>query len=113
MPHPNHLGSQRKRWKLSHEDLAKLLGYRSKSDVSRVESGDRSPTIMFALGCEVVFGKSAREMFPVFYAEVEDAVMRRAKKLDDALQRDLGYEADLKRDLLSDMTKRAGKPSGV
>ncbi len=111
MPHPNHLGSHRKRWRLSEQELANLLGYRFKSAISRAEANERLPTMIFALGCEVVFGQSARNLFPSLYAEVEDAVMRRAKKLDDQLRDDYSHDANVKRELLSTMAKRAGKPN--
>ncbi len=107
MPHPNHLGAQRKRWKLSNHELAQLLGYRFKSAVFRAEKNARPPTIRFALACEVVFGKPACELFPTFYAEIEDAVMRRAAKFDEALRSDRSRKANLNRELLRQMAERA------
>ena len=108
MSHPNHLGAQRKRWKLSHSELAQLLGYRYKSAVYRAEKVVRPATIRFALGCEIVFGMAASDLFPAFYAEIEDAVMRRAAKFDEKLRGSRTQKADLKRELLQSMAERAG-----
>jgi len=108
MRNPNHLGAQRKRWKLSNQELAHLIGYCFKSTISRAERDNRPPTLKFALGCEVIFGKSASELFPSLYAEIEDAVMRRAAKLDERLRTDFSHEAEVKRYLISDMARRAG-----
>ena len=109
MRHPNRLGSLRKQWKLSHEELADLLGYRFKSAVSRIEADERLPTLQFALACEVVFGECPRKVFPGLYRAVEEAVMRHAAKLDETLRHDFSHDANVKRELLREMTRRAGK----
>lgn len=109
MPHPNHLGSFRKHWKLSDEELAILLAYRFKSSVCRVEKHDAAPTLKFALGCEVVFGEPPRRLFPNLYADIEEAVIGRATKLDAKLRSDDSPDAALKRQLLREMVQRAGK----
>ena len=109
MRHPNHLGSLRKQWKLSEDELARLLGYRFRSAVHRIATNERTPSLWFVLACEVVFGESPRQLFPALYETVEDQVMRRAKKLDDALRHDYSAEAVVKRRLLSAMAKRAAK----
>ena len=108
MRHPNHLGAQRKRWKLSKAELAQLLGYRYKSAVHRAEKDIRPATIKFALGCEIVFGKAVHDLFPTFFAEVEDAVMRRAAKLDEKWRGSRTKGAARKRELLQSMADRAG-----
>ena len=106
MSHPNHLGAQRKRWKLSYNEVAQLLGYRFESTVFRAEKHARPLTIKSAIGCEIVFGRPVSELFPEFYAETEDAVMRRAAKLDEALREDFSHEANLKRDFLRAIADR-------
>ena len=108
MSHPNHLGAQRKRWKLSCGELAQLLGYRSESAVFRAEKNVRPTPIRFAIGCEIVFGKPVAELFPTFYAEVEDALMRRAAKLDEKLRESRSHKANVKRELLRSLVERAG-----
>lgn len=108
MPNPNHLGALRKHWKLSDEELADLLGYRFKSAVCRAEKDDRPPTIKFALGCEVVFGRCPRDLFPEFYAEIEEDVIGRAIRLDEKLREDKSPDADIKRQLLLEMVQRSG-----
>jgi DNA-binding XRE family transcriptional regulator len=113
MRHPNHLGAQRKRWKLSKAELAQLLGYRYRSAVHHAEKDVRPATIKFALGCEIVFGKAARDLFPALFADIEDAVMRRAAKFDEKLRGSRTKSAATKRELLRSMVERAGSRSRV
>ena len=108
MSHPNHLGAQRKRWQLSKAELAQLLGYRYKSAVHRAERDVRPATLRFALGCEIVFGKAVRDLFPSFHADMEDAVMRRAAKFDEKLRGSRTKSASRKRELLQAMAERCG-----
>ena len=107
MPYPNHLGSQRKRWKLSTAELAHLLGDRHKSVVSRTEAVGRPPTPEFALACQVVFGTTPADLFSAFYTHIEEAVMRRALRLDEKLAEDPSEDAAVKRALLRDMVRRS------
>jgi transcriptional regulator with XRE-family HTH domain len=96
------LRAHRLRWGLSAADLARLAG-RDPSRASKLEAGD-APSLSFVLACEVVFGASARELFPTLYEQIEEQVMQRAVRLLEALE-ERPYER--KRALLDDMMQRA------
>lgn len=107
MIHPNYLGAHRKRWALSKQELAHLVGYRAGNTISRCETSEREPTFRLALGCEVVFGIQARALFPALYARVEDIVMERAAALDERLRGREDAGAERRRELLRAMVERA------
>jgi hypothetical protein len=107
MSYPNYLGAHRKRWALTKQDLAHLIGYRARDPISRCEASLREPTIRLAIGCEVVFGLTSRELFPALYTDVEDIVMDRAAALDERLRGRDDPGSARKRELLRLMVERA------
>ena len=76
---PSYLLTLRKRSGLSQSELAMLLGI-SASALCRSESLSRRPTIELAIGAEIIFGQSAKDIFPALYGDVERAVMDRVRK---------------------------------
>ena len=68
---PSYLRTYRKRYGLTQDEVAFLLGCQSGTKVSRFERLARKPNLETALACEVVFGIPAHELFPRAYAEVE------------------------------------------
>lgn len=107
MNHPNYLAFHRRRNGLTAQTLAKLLGYTHRSVVGRCETGQRPPTLRFALACQAVFGVAPAEMFPGFYAKLEEDVLGQAAALDRALRRKSGEVAARQRKLLLRMVERA------
>ena len=103
----SYLRAYRRRWSLSEEELARLLGAADGSLVCRFETGGRIPRAKVLLGCEVIFGVTARELFPGLYEQVEDAIMRRAARLHETLDGKTDKRSMQKRELLDDMMKRA------
>ena len=104
----NYLRAHRKRWKLSEQELAHLLGGVSASMICRLENGSRVPTGKFVLGCEVVFGVPPGRLFSGLYEATQDIVMRRAARLSLALEGRTDRASARKRELLRDMINRAG-----
>jgi transcriptional regulator with XRE-family HTH domain len=80
---PNYLRSNRKRLALSQDDVAFLLGTQSGAKVCRYERFVREPSLETALAYEVIFQRSASELFGGLYQKVEREVMARAKALAD------------------------------
>jgi transcriptional regulator with XRE-family HTH domain len=80
---PNYLRSNRKRLSLSQDEVAFLLGAQSGAKVCRYEQFVREPSLETALACEVIFQRSASELFGGLYQKVEQEVMARAKTLAD------------------------------
>ncbi len=106
MAHHNYLAQRRQGWALSQRELANLLGV-SQSTISRCERGAQHPCVSVALGCELLFGKEAKKLFPDLYLTIEDAVMRRAVRLDRAVRKRVGAPADRKRLFLAKLQARA------
>jgi DNA-binding XRE family transcriptional regulator len=107
MSDPNYLTAHRKRWALTKQELAHLIGFHSRDPITRCEMSAREPTIKLALGCEIVFGLETRSLFPALYARTEEAVMTRAAALDEALRGREDLAAVRKRRLLQLMVERA------
>jgi hypothetical protein len=102
----SYVRAHRTHWSLSAEELARLLG-RDASMVCRLEKCGQIPGGKAALGCEVIFGTAPREVFPGLYAQVEDAIMARAARMDADLVDKTDRRSLRKRELFSDMLKRA------
>lgn len=109
MHHPNYLASFRRRYALSEQELADLVGYASKSTICRFERGARLPTLRFALACKVVFGECPNDLFPVIYARIEELVLLRAARFDRVVRSKSGAASAKKRKLLAEIVERAVK----
>jgi len=90
---------------MNQGEVAHLVGV-SRSMISRYENGMLPPGARSILALEVVFGRCGRHLFPHVYADVQDAVMRRAVKLDRSLQGRADAVSERKRELLSEMVRR-------
>lgn len=112
MPYNAFVRSLRVRSCLSQEELAELLDI-SQARISRYENGDEAPTLSVALGFQVIFGNQPRRVFPKVYVQVEEAVMRRAAKLERRLTGKADYQSTKKRHLLEAMAARATNQDGA
>ena len=91
---------------LTQEELGSLLGL-SGDYVRKCEKGERPPPLMFMVGCEFIFGKSAAELFPGAVRDIQDEIGRQAAKLDESLRGKTDPASMKKLALLSDIAKRA------
>lgn len=103
---PNYLRTHRKRWALTQDELALLLGLTSQVAISQYEADEKRPGSDILLGAEVIFGAPPRDLFPKVYGEIEDAVIRRAKELYERLELRTDLPAATKLRLLTDMMRR-------
>ena len=78
---PNYLVSNRKRLSLSQAEVAFLMGNTDGTQISRYEHFDREPSLEAALALEVIFQRSASELFNGLYQRIEAEVIERAKTL--------------------------------
>lgn len=101
----NQLPGSRKGWAFSQQELATLTGV-GRSVISRYERGDLTPSARTLMALEVIFGHCGRKLFPFLHHEIEEAVMRRAAKLDEALRHATDPVSRRKLSLLSAMVKR-------
>ena len=82
------LRTQRKKSGLYQKELAALLPRAVHSRVSCVERGLRRPNADEILAYELIFGTLPQDLFPGVVFEVEEAVLKNARKLDARLAKD-------------------------
>jgi transcriptional regulator with XRE-family HTH domain len=82
----NYLRVYRRRWYLTQEELAFLLGYEAESFVSRLERDERAITLAAASACQALFGVELRELFPVPMDGLQESLVARMQELSDRLQ---------------------------
>lgn len=103
---PNKLRAERKRWRLTQEELAYLAGLSTRDFLSDFERFKGKPSLEFVLACEVIFGKSARALFAGVFEQTLRNVLRRAGELHDAIINQTGSAAEEKRKLLESLIER-------
>jgi DNA-binding XRE family transcriptional regulator len=82
----NYLRMQRRKWHLTQEELAFLLGYLNQSTVARLEGEEPGVALTVAHACEVILGAKPRELFPALLEDVEVRVLARMHELRDRLK---------------------------
>jgi transcriptional regulator with XRE-family HTH domain len=105
----NYLRSYRLRWGLSQTELAHLLGSKSVGVITRIEKKLRAPTLKVMIGCFIIFGTSAAELFPDISVGVEGDVMERVWELYEKVQGDPSRKTKMKIELLESAIERANK----
>lgn len=104
---PNYMRTHRKRWGLTQKELARLIGVKSGTQVSRYERLLRKPKLHIALACQVIFGELPHRVFPKHFEKVEEGVIERGYELYQELENSETKTAKRKLVLLSDMLRRA------
>jgi transcriptional regulator with XRE-family HTH domain len=82
----NYLRVYRRRWYLTQEELASLLGYDAESFISRLERDERAITLAVASACQALFGVELRDLFPAVAEGVQETLVVRMQELSDRLQ---------------------------
>lgn len=103
----------RRRWGLSQRELSHLLLGVSTSALARYEAGACLPPLKVVVALGVVFGPTAKEFYPLLYAEVEEHVLRQAASFSILLEDISGTRADIKRELLTSIGERVASPSAA
>ena len=104
---PCALRTHRRTWGLSQQELAEILGFESRTQVSRIEHGKRNPLLETALLCSTSFGVSLDELFPQLALEVEENLRNKISRLrEGSLHRTTPIELR-KRELLDEALRRA------
>jgi transcriptional regulator with XRE-family HTH domain len=103
---PSYLHTLRKQWGLSQPDMAALFDVTG-SAMSRFENLSRQPTVELVIGAEVIFGQSAKDVFPALYQDIERTIVDRARVLRDSLKSRTDPVARKKLRLLAEFIKRA------
>ena len=103
---PSYLHTLRKQGGLSQPDMAALFDV-TRSAMSRFENRSRQPTVELVIGAEVIFGHSAKDVFPALYQDIERAIIDRAEVLQKNLKSRTDPVARKKLRLLTEFIKRA------
>jgi transcriptional regulator with XRE-family HTH domain len=81
----NYLRAHRRRWHLTQDELAFLIGYDAASIISRLERDERTITLAVASASYTIFGIEPRELFPAMLESVEKGVIQRMHQLRERL----------------------------
>ncbi len=73
----NYLKAYRRRAHLTQEELSFLLGIKDKSSLSRIESGDRKPSIEMLLLCKHIFGEELTRIYLPITDETKEVAKER------------------------------------
>lgn len=113
-PLPSYLRTHRKRWALSQKDLGALLGGVSGTAIAKYETLRRKPPVSVVLGCEIIFGERAQELFPALHGKVRDIILGRAGALLAAVEGRADEASLTKKRLLSSILERKDdRPTSV
>ena len=105
----NYLRSYRLRWGLSQGELAYLLGWSSSEVISRIEMKQRDPTLKLVIGCFVLFGAPAAELFPDLSATMEAEVVARVWEFYEKIQGDPSKKTKKQIEFLEGAIERAAQ----
>ena len=104
-----YLRSYRRRWGLTQEELAQLLGCKTGSVISRLERDGRPPSLQAVYAFELLFGTAPIELFPGLHAVVKRDVIARARDFYEELQGDPSRSARIKLDFFEEVLERNDK----
>lgn len=88
-----------------------MLGCKSGTVISRLEKGERRPSLKIALACYVIFDTPPHELFPGVFSRIENCILKRAWDLYDGIQGDPSAKTRLKLDVLQEAIERAKERS--
>ena len=96
---PCALRTHRRTWGLSQRELAALLGMESRTHVSRIEHGKRTPSMETALACSTLFGVPLGILFPQTAVELEERLRERLSRFAKGPFETTTLAGERKRDL--------------
>jgi DNA-binding XRE family transcriptional regulator len=105
----NLLRSYRLRWGLSQGELAYLLGWSRSEVISRIEMKQRAPTLKLVIGCIILFGIPAAELFPDLSTGIEADVIARVWEFYEKIQGDPSKKTKKQIELLESAIERAAQ----
>jgi DNA-binding XRE family transcriptional regulator len=99
----------RRRWGLTQQELAFLIGVKNGTVISRIEGLKKAPRLEWAVACAVLFDTRALELFPGLFSEVHEDLLRRATELYEELQGNPSKTTRVKLDFLETVLARLEK----
>jgi transcriptional regulator with XRE-family HTH domain len=103
--------AHRRRWGLTQDELATLLGVTSSTTVSRIERSVRTPTATVMVACCILFGLPAPDLFISLHEEIEELIGTAAKVLLDELAHKTDKHSLRKREFLENVLARLISPN--
>lgn len=77
----NYLRTYRKRFGLTQDEVAYLLGCQNGAMISRYEHYRRRPSLKTVFAYQAIFRVPAHELFPGIYDEIENEISKRMRGL--------------------------------
>ncbi len=108
---PSYLRTHRRKWALTQQELARLLGIKGAQHISRLEKGARRPSIAVLFSIEIIFGVRPQELFPKFFDDIEERTVRELYLLHEALEGDPKPHSRRKQQLAAEALARATAPT--
>jgi transcriptional regulator with XRE-family HTH domain len=81
----NYISMHRKSAGLSQDELALLLGLRSRSALAKYELAHRMPELQVIIGLEIVFGEPVQGVFKGVARRLRELIRARARALGEAM----------------------------
>lgn len=97
----------RRGFALKQKEVASLLGISSTTHVSRLERGERVPSLELAIAFEVLTGEPVCFLFPDAYDKFESRTVVRVRKFLKRIAAVETTSASRKKELLADILARA------
>lgn len=101
------LRTQRRFWALTQKELARLLGVGERGHVSKLEHGRRAPNLKIAIGTQIIFGMEFKNMFPKFWNQVQERVVRRVHDFHGVVKHGVSRRSQRKRELAEAILRQA------
>ena len=102
----SYLRPLRRRWGFTQQEIAFLIGVKSRTVISRIEASARRPSVDAAFICMLVFDVSPSDLFPGLIAELHEDMQLRANDLYEDLQGDSSKGTRIKLDFLERLLAR-------
>lgn len=96
----------RRGFALKQKEVASLLGIKTTTHVSRLERGERMPSLEIAMAFEILTGEPVCFLFPGAYGGIEARTLVRVQKCLQRLVDVQTASADRKKELLADIVAR-------
>lgn len=98
--------AHRRKWGLTQVELARLIGFASRSAVSRLERAKRPPATETIIACGIIFGLDVPELFPSLHDGIEQEVLVAISTLRKKLAKSTDDVSIRKRRLLEEIQER-------
>ena len=97
----------RRRIGFTQNELAFLLGSKSRTSISRIEQSNRKPSLETLVLAQFIFDVPSLELFPTFILGLQDAALKRVNELYEELQGEPSKATRVKLDFLEQLLTKS------